>query len=672
MNLWTSSSTTKTAATTITADDNASMMEAFMSSSSDLGSFWPATYDPNPADQSKSLASAAQIFNQETLQKRLSALIEGAHESWTYAIFWQSSVVDYGGPSLLGWGDGYYKGEENKGKRKTAASPTEQENRKKVLRELNSLISDPQSSLDDAVDEEVTDTEWFFLISMAQSFVNGSGLPGQALYSSSPIWIAGADRLAVSHCERARQAQIFGLETMVCIPSSNGVVELGSTEMIFQSSDLMNKVRVLFNFNGMEMGSAVPAPGSGSRSGSWAALPENDPSALWLTDPSSSGVEMKDSLNNNNANINNNGLGSSIPSCSGGASKQILLGNENPSTSTLTENQKQQPAPGFLARELNFSEYGFDGDSFRNVTCKPESGEILNFGESTKRSMSSGNGSLFGIQEENNKNNNVSNKNKNKKMSPTSRGSNEEGMLSFTSGAILSSSGAGKTSNGVGELDHSDLETSVVKEADSSRVVDPEKRPRKRGRKPANGREEPLNHVEAERQRREKLNQKFYALRAVVPNVSKMDKASLLGDAISYINELKLKLQNIESDKEELKGQLESVKKELVTKEPRGSVPPPEQDIKKPNPGANKIVDVDVEVKIIGWDAMIRVQSSKKNHPAARLMMAFTELDLDVHHASVSVVNDLMIQQATVNMGSRFYTKEQLRVALTSKVGGNR
>ncbi|CAA3017333.1 Hypothetical predicted protein [Olea europaea subsp. europaea] len=108
MNLWTSSSTTKIAATTITTDDNASMMEAFMSSSSDLGSFWPATYAPNPADQSKSSASAAQIFNYETLQKRLSTLIEGAHESWTYAIFWQSSVVDYGGPFLLGWGDGPY------------------------------------------------------------------------------------------------------------------------------------------------------------------------------------------------------------------------------------------------------------------------------------------------------------------------------------------------------------------------------------------------------------------------------------------------------------------------------------------------------------------------------------------------------------------------------------
>lgn len=618
---------------TINSSDD-SMMDAFLSS--DPPSFWPGntnrtSISPVPENGGGG-GDTTSFFNQESLQQRLQTLIEGARESWAYAIFWQSSssVVDFASPSVLGWGDGYYKGEEDKNKRKTSCSSSspeflaEQEHRKKVLRELNSLISGVQTTAaggaggDEAVDEEVTDTEWFFLISMTQSFVNGNGLPGSAMNSSSPIWVTGGEGLARSQCERARQARGFGLQTIVCIPSANGVVELGSTELIFQSSDLMNKVKHLFNFN-IDMGSVT---------GSGVVHPEPDPSALWLMDPSSSVVE---------ANV----------------SKQLVFGNEN------AENGAQQ-TQGFFTRELNFSSYGFDGSGTRSkngntsISCKPNSGEILNFGDGSKRSRSLFSGqSKFGprpgLVEEN--------KNKNKK-----RGNNEEGILSFVSGGILPNSTTGKSGGGV-DSDHSDLEASVVKEA----IVEPEKKPRKRGRKPANGREEPLNHVEAERQRREKLNQRFYALRAVVPNVSKMDKASLLGDAIAYINELKLKVQNSESHKEDLRSQIECLREELANKGSSnypGATLPSNQDL--------KIVDMDLDVKVIGWDAMIRIQCSKKNHPAARLMSALKDLDLDVHHASVSVVNDLMIQQATVKMGSRLYAQEQLRIALTSKIAESR
>ncbi|KAE8685141.1 Transcription factor bHLH3 [Hibiscus syriacus] len=97
------------------------------------------------------------------------------------------------------------------------------------------------------------------------------------------------------------------------------------------------------------------------------------------------------------------------------------------------------------------------------------------------------------------------------------------------------------------ESEHSDVEAPCKEEKPSAAD---ERKPRKRGRKPGNGREEALDHVEAERQRREKLNQRFYALRAVVPNISKMDKASLLGDAIAYINDLQAKLQVMKAERE--------------------------------------------------------------------------------------------------------------------------
>ncbi|KAJ6394096.1 hypothetical protein OIU77_023346 [Salix suchowensis] len=641
MNLWT--------------DDNATVMEAFMNSS-DLFSPWapPPQSSTSTSTPAAAAAAAAEpsektMLSQETLQQRLQTLIEGACESWTYAIFWQTSY-DYSGASVLGWGDGYYKGEEDKGKaimKNSASSAAEQEHRKTVLRKLNSLIAGPNSVTDDAIDEEVTDTEWFFLVSMTQSFVNGSGLPGQALFDGSPVWVAGSERLGASPCERARQGQVFGLQTLVCIPSASGVVELGSTELIFQSSDLMNKVRVLFDFNSFEVGS-WPIGTTNTDQG------ENDPSSFWLTDP-----ETKDGNGGIPSNLNGNNQNKNYHS-------------SNPSSSSLTDHlggihhvqnhqQQQIHSQSLFTRELNFGECStYDGRSVRNGNShltKPESGERLNFGES-KRTASSANGSLYSglVTEESNK----------KKRS----GGNEEGMLSFTSGAIVPSSCVLKSSGATGgDSDHSDLEASVVKEADSSRVVEPEKRPRKRGRKPANGREEPLNHVEAERQRREKLNQRFYALRAVVPNVSKMDKASLLGDAISYINELRMKLQSTESSKEELEKRVESMKRELVIKD---SNPPPKEELKMSNNHGVRLIDMDIDVKISGWDAMIRIQCCKKSHPAARLMSALRDLDLDVQYANVSVMNDLMIQQATVKMGSRFYTQEELRVAISTKVGGVR
>ncbi|KAG7616406.1 Transcription factor MYC4 [Arabidopsis thaliana] len=561
-------------------DDDASVMEAFIGGGSDHSSLFPPLPPPPPPQ-----------INEDNLQQRLQALIEGANENWTYAVFWQSSH-DFAGEDnhnnntvLLGWGDGYYKGEEEKSRKKKSnpASAAEQEHRKRVIRELNSLISGGVGGGgDEAGDEEVTDTEWFFLVSMTQSFVNGTGLPGQAFSNSDTIWLSGSNALAGSNCERARQGQIYGLQTMVCVATENGVVELGSSEIILQSSDLVDKVDTFFNFNN-----------GGGEFGSWAFnlnpdQGENDP-GLWISEPN--GVE------------------------SGLVAAPVMNNGGNDSTS----NSDSQP----ISKPCN-------GSSVENPNPKVlKSCEMVSF----KNGIENG-------QEEDSSN---------KKRSPVSN--NEEGMLSFTSVLPCDSN-------------HSDLEASVAKEAESNRiVVEPEKKPRKRGRKPANGREEPLNHVEAERQRREKLNQRFYSLRAVVPNVSKMDKASLLGDAISYINELKSKLQKAESDKEELQKQIDVMNKEA------GNAKSSVKDRKCLNQESGVLIEMEVDVKIIGWDAMIRIQCSKRNHPGAKFMEALKELDLEVNHASLSVVNDLMIQQATVKMGNQFFTQDQLKVALTEKVG---
>nr|GMC80872.1 transcription factor MYC2-like [Ipomoea batatas] len=218
------------------ATTNGYIMEAFLSTA-------PAFPAPPPTViNSDSRQPAAAVA--ENLQRRLQILVDGAAEKWTYAIFWRSPAAGFEGQAGLAWGDGYYKGGVEKPTPRRISSPemaADQARRKRVLRELYALVASPAGG--DAIDEEITDPEWFFLISMNQSFQNDSNLPGHAFYRSNRVWISGAGELDSSPFERAKQGKRLGIQTMACIPSQNGVVELGSTDLIFQTdAHLMNQI----------------------------------------------------------------------------------------------------------------------------------------------------------------------------------------------------------------------------------------------------------------------------------------------------------------------------------------------------------------------------------------------------------------------------------------------
>ncbi|RCV26968.1 hypothetical protein SETIT_5G288300v2 [Setaria italica] len=159
-----------------------------------------------------------------------------------------------------------------------------------------------------------------------------------------------------------------------------------------------------------------------------------------------------------------------------------------------------------------------------------------------------------------------------------------------------------------------------------------ERRPRKRGRKPANGREEPLNHVEAERQRREKLNQRFYALRAVVPKISKMDKASLLSDAIAYIQELEDRLRG-----------------------GGGGVAP-----------AARAESPAVEVKAMQDEVVLRVTTPLYAHPVSRVFHAIRDAQLSVAASDVAVADDAVTHTLVLrSAGPEQLTAETVLAAMS-------
>ncbi|CAN1171780.1 Transcription factor FER-LIKE IRON DEFICIENCY-INDUCED TRANSCRIPTION FACTOR [Linum perenne] len=52
----------------------------------------------------------------------------------------------------------------------------------------------------------------------------------------------------------------------------------------------------------------------------------------------------------------------------------------------------------------------------------------------------------------------------------------------------------------------------------------------------------------SERRRRGSMKEKLYALRSLVPNITKMDKASIIGDAVSYVQDLQVRSKKLQSE----------------------------------------------------------------------------------------------------------------------------
>ncbi|KAI5439523.1 hypothetical protein KIW84_025067 [Lathyrus oleraceus] len=120
-------------------------------------------------------------------------------------------------------------------------------------------------------------------------------------------------------------------------------------------------------------------------------------------------------------------------------------------------------------------------------------------------------------------------------------------------------------------------------------------------------------HVLAERKRREKLTRSFIALSAVLPGLKKMDKASVLGDAIKYMKQLQTRLHTLEAQAEEdnkKTGSAIQVKRSVVF-----STDNNHDDDDDSN--SNNQTLPEIEVRVSRKDVLIKIQCDKHNGRAS-------------------------------------------------------
>ncbi|KAL2488361.1 transcription factor bHLH [Forsythia ovata] len=178
-----------------------------------------------------------------------------------------------------------------------------------------------------------------------------------------------------------------------------------------------------------------------------------------------------------------------------------------------------------------------------------------------------------------------------------------------------------------------------------------------------------------ERNRRKRINDGLFALRSLVPTISKMDRASILGDAIRYIKELQDTIENYQA---ELREMAEDCNRNNAKPESRSSInelaggkylPSADINIGYCSASDKKQAQVEVEVSQIGTKVfLLRCICMKKRGGFVRLMEAMDSLGLKVMDANVTTLNGSVLNVLTVEANRREVEPKSLKQFLIQLV----
>ncbi|XP_074558110.1 transcription factor bHLH18-like [Curcuma longa] len=136
-------------------------------------------------------------------------------------------------------------------------------------------------------------------------------------------------------------------------------------------------------------------------------------------------------------------------------------------------------------------------------------------------------------------------------------------------------------------------------------------------------------HIIAERNRREKLNQKFIALSALIPGLKKADKASVLGDAVRYVKDLQEKVKALEE--QNMETTVESVvfvkKSHVSVNDDEGSSSDENNNGDEPRPSQLQPFP-EIEVKVSRKTVLIRIHCENRKGVLIKVLSEIESMNL--------------------------------------------
>ncbi|XP_074555605.1 transcription factor EGL1-like [Curcuma longa] len=484
---------------------------------------------------------------------------------WSYAIFWSISSSQ---PGVLAWTDGYYNGEI---KTRKTTQPAELNSdhiglqRSEDLRELYESLSvddsnhhtrRPSASLSP---DDLTDTEWYYLVCMSFTFTVGQGLPGKAYANNQYVWLSNAHFADNTIFSRSLLALSASIQTVLCIPFMDGVLEFGTTEMILEDPAFAKQTTSLLW--------ELPVPVCSEQS---------------VFTPEMAEMTVNDQV------IQNQSLGDDLDNSMALEDEILDMESQNPLEigpvqfpftlqSYAATKDKAEKLHFDIGEELNIAS---PGDGSNECFQTPQLEDL--FGLNGLNCTSQAESKHFVHDEFSN-------------CLHGSLNSNEYASLSFVDAQPVLSS-----ANGVQDGNDLHYVRTLARVLCNSKQVKPVSclpklshkssfiawRCGSNSTKPFNGAPQKLlkkiiingewlldgcflncqgnglqenflkegwpgaTRALSERKRREKLNQKFVALQSLIPSISKVDKASILGDTIEYLKDLEKRVQELESCKD--------------------------------------------------------------------------------------------------------------------------